>query len=192
MPGVPPPGAPHPGLHRHGQPRLPSRIPPSVRGDAGGGEPCLEPPPAHRNASGRPGASPPGCSGCKPPGKTHRAPGSGRRCSCLWGERPVSRGCRCRGKRRSPRVPAGSQARPQNAGFSPQKGGLPSLIRVMASSFLPPLFPLSSSSRPDPARDKTPSAAAGTGTVPLSPSPGQHRGQPPSPHRRQHHGSRHH
>lgn len=152
-----------------------------------GGSRAQSPPPAHRSASGRPGASPPGCSGCKPPGKTRREPGSGRRCSCLWGESSVSAAARL-----PPGLGAGGSIAARGSGpegkhgpktpdFLPKGGSLPSLIRVMASSFLPPLFPLSSSSDPDPAGDKTPSAVAGTRMIPASPGRIQHQVRPLSP-----------
>ena len=90
---------------------------------------------------------------------------------------------RAAGQRRgTARGAGGSVTAPKRRVFSPKEGALPSLIRVMASSFLPPLFPLSSSSNPDPAGDKTPSAVAGTETVPAFPGRVQHP-RPPSPHR---------
>lgn len=155
--------SPRHGSHHHEPPPWVSPAPCPSRRQRGcwrGEQPCPEPP-AHRSVSGRPGASPPGCSGCKPPGKTRHAPGSGRRCSCLRGENEVSG--RCHQTHHGPRVQAGGPAQPQNARFLPKGGRLPSLIRVMASSFLPLLFPLSSSSNPGPAGDKTHQQRPGRG-----------------------------
>lgn len=66
-----------------------------------------------------------------------------------WGER------RCHGTHHGPRVQLEGQRGHETPGFLPKGGSLPSLIRVMASSFLPLLFPLSSNSDPGPAGDKT-------------------------------------